>query len=227
MDDATSEHYSMFFVEEEGTASSFRGIWDVIVERGLFSSFYSDRGSHYWHTPEAGGKVDKANLTQFGRAIKQLGIEMIAAYSPEARGRSERAFGTHQGRLPQELALAGITDMEAANRYLREVYRPAFNAEFAQSAPEEGSAFVPWIGAHLDDILCEQYERTVSADNCVRFERLILQIPADRHRCHYVKAKVRVHRYVSGTLAVFHGPRKLADYDSQGKVIIQNLKQAA
>ena len=227
MDDATSEHYSMFFVEEEGTASSFRGIWDVIVARGLFSSFYSDRGSHYWHTPEAGGKVDKDKLTQFGRAIKQLGIEMIAAYSPEARGRSERAFGTHQGRLPQELALAGITDMEAANRYLQEVYRPAFNAEFAQPALEEGSAFVPWIGAHLDDILCEQYERTVSADNCVRFERLILQIPADRHRCHYVKTKVRVHRYVSGHLAVFHGPRKLADYDSQGKVIIQNLKQAA
>jgi len=227
MDDATSEHYSMFFVEEEGTASSFRGIWDVIVARGLFSSFYSDRGSHYWHTPEAGGKVDKDNLTQFGRAIKQLGIEMIAAYSPEARGRSERAFGTHQGRLPQELALAGITDMEAANRYLQEIYRPAFNAEFAQPAPEQGSAFVPWIGAQLDDILCEQYERTVSADNCVRFERLILQIPADRHRCHYVKAKVRVHRYVSGHLAVFHGPRKLADYDSQGEVIIQNLKQAA
>ena len=111
---------------------------------------------------------------------------MIAAYSPEARGRSERAFGTHQGRLPQELALAGITDMEAANRYLQEVYLPVFNVEFSQPAPEEGSAFVPWIGGHLDDTLCEQYKRTVSADNCVRFETLILQIPADRHRCHYI-----------------------------------------
>ncbi|MBK7424371.1 MAG: hypothetical protein IPJ48_15535 [Propionivibrio sp.] len=98
MDDATSEHYSLFFVDEEGTASSFRGVRDVIEARGLFSSFYSDRGSHYWHTPEAGGKVDKANPTQFGRALAHLGIEMIAAYSPEARGRSERAFGTHQGR---------------------------------------------------------------------------------------------------------------------------------
>ena len=116
MDDATSEHYSMFFCEEEGTASSFRGVRDAIEARGLFSSFYSDRGSHYWHTPEAGGKVDKDNPTQFGRAMRHLGIEMIAAYSPEARGRSERAFGTHQGRLPLELSAAGITDMEAANR---------------------------------------------------------------------------------------------------------------
>ena len=217
----------MFFVEEEGTASSFRGVHGVIEARGLFSSFYSDRGSHYWNTPEAGGKVDKENLTQFGRAMKQLGIEMIPAYSPEARGRSERAFGTHQGRLPNELAAAGITDMETANRYLQEVYLPAFNAEFAQPAPEEGSAFVAWIGSNLDDILCEQYERTVGADNCVRFEKLILQIPAYRHRCHYVKAKVRVHRYADGNLAVLHGPRKLADYDPEGRVIIQNLKQAA
>jgi len=227
MDDATNWHYSMFFVEEEGTASSFRGVQDVIEARGLFSSFYSDRGSHYWHTPEAGGKVDKENLTQFGRAMKQLGIEMIPAYSPEARGRSERAFGTHQGRLPNELAAAGITDMEAANRYLREIYLPAFNAEFACPAQEEGSAFVPWIGGSLDDILCEQHERTVSPDNCVRFEGLILQIPADRHRCHYVKAKVRVHCYADGNLAVFHGPRKLADYNLEGKTLMEGLKQAA
>ena len=227
MDDATSEHYSMFFVEEEGTASSFRGVHDVIEAHGLFSSFYSDRGSHYWHTPEAGGKVDKDNPTQFGRALRQLGIEMIAAYSPEARGRSERAFGTHQGRLPNELAAAGITDMEAANRYLREVYLPAFNAEFACPAQEEGTAFVPWIGGSLNDILCEQHERTVSADNCVRFDGLILQIPADRHRCHYVKARVRVHRYTDGNLAVFHGPRKLADYNREGRMLMQNLKQAA
>lgn len=227
MDDATSEHYSMFFVEEEGTASSFRGVREVIMAHGLFSSFYSDRGSHYWHTPEAGGKVDKQNLTQFGRALRQLGIEMIAAYSPEARGRSERAFGTHQGRLPQELALAGITTMAAANRYLKDIYLPAFNAEFAQPAMEEGTAFVPWVGGCLDDILCEQADRTVGADNCVRFETLILQIPADRHRCHYVKAKVRVHRYANGHLAVFHGPRKLADYNPEGKVITKRLKQAA
>lgn len=227
LDDATSEHYSMFFTEEEGTVSSFRGVQEVIAARGLFSSFYSDRGSHYWHTPEAGGKVDKENPTQFGRAMKQLGIDMIAAYSPEARGRSERAFGTHQGRLPQELALAGITNMTQANQYLAEVYLPAFNAEFAQPAAEAGTAFIPWVGGSLEDILCEQYERTVSADNCVRFEKLVLQIPADRHRCHYVKARVRVNRYANGALALFHGPRGLAYFTPEGRPITEELQQAA
>lgn len=227
MDDATSEHYSMFFVEEEGTASSFRGVQAVIERHGLFCSFYSDRGSHYWNTPEADGKVDKTRLTQFGRALKQLGIEMIPAYSPEARGRSERAFGTHQGRLPQELALAGITDMASANRYLETVYRPAFNAEFAQLATAEGSAFVPWIGGALADILCEHHERTVGQDNCIRFDGLILQLPSDTYRCHYVKAKVRVLRYASGAIAIFHGPRGLAYFTPDGMPILETLLQAA
>jgi hypothetical protein len=227
MDDATNEHYSMFLVEEEGTASSFRGVGDVIRVSGLFCSFYSDRGSHYWTTPEAGGKVDKANLTQFGRALKHLGIEMIPAYSPEARGRSERAFATHQDRLPRELALAGIADRESANRYIAEVYLPAFNAEFAVPAREEGTAFVPWVGGNLDDILCEQFERTVGNDNCVRFEGMSLQIPADRHRCNYVKARVRMHRYADGSLAIFHGPRKLADYTPEGRPVTIELKRAA
>jgi transposase len=210
MDDATSEHYSMFFVDEEGTVSSFH--------RGLFSALYTDRGSHYWFTPKEGGKVSKTQLTQFGRAMSQLGIEMIPAYSPEARGRSERNFGTHQGRLPQELAFHHITTMAAANRYLAQVYTPAFNAEFMHPPTEEGSAFVPWVGTNLDDILCEHYERTVTADNCVSFEGRTLQIPVDKYRCHYVKVKVRVHRYAEGSLAIFHGPRKLADYDTQGKL---------
>ena len=218
MDDATNEHYSLFFVEQEGTLSSFLGIKEVIEKRGLFSSLYTDRGSHYWLTPEAGGKVDKVNLTQFGRAMKLLSMEMIPAYSPEARGRCERMFGTHQGRLPKELALAGIKDMEIANRYVREIYLPAFNAEFMQPAMEEGSAFVAYIGTDLDDILCEQHARTVGKDNCVSFESLKLQIPADRHRLHYVKVTVRVHRYQDGTLAVFHGPRRLAGYSPQGEL---------
>jgi hypothetical protein len=219
MDDATSEHYDMRFVEEEGTVSSFLGLRKVICDRGLPCTFYSDRGSHYWTTPKAGGKVDKEHPTQFGRALKQLGIEMIAAYSPEARGRSERMFETHQGRLPQELALLGIRDMAEANRYLDEVYRLRFNAQFAVPAREEGSVFVAWIGGPLDDILCEQFDRTVGHDNCVRFENLSLQIPADRHRCHYVKAQVKVHRHVDGSLSIFHGPRKLASYTPEGEVI--------
>lgn len=224
MDDATSEHYSMFFVQEEGTASSFRGVQAVIEKQGLFCSFYSDRGSHYWHTPEAGGKVDKHNLTQFGQAMKRLGIEMIAAYSPQARGRSERMFRTHQERLPKELALAGIADMETANRYLQEVYMPAFNDEFKQPAAVDGSAFVPWIGGEIEDFLCERHERVVGHDNCVSFNNLKLQIPANQHRCHYVKAKVTVLRYPDGKLAILHGPRKIAQYDKAGQEIKHDEK---
>ncbi len=216
MDDATNEHYSLFFVEEEGTKSSFQGVKEVIETRGLFSSIYTDRGSHYWTTPEAGGKVDRVNLTQFGRAMKNLGIHMIPAYSPEARGRCERMFRTHQERLPKELALAGITEMGAANHYIKDVYLPAFNEEFRQPSMEEGSVFVPYIGTDLDDIVCEQYERVVGKDNCICFEGLKLQIPADQHRLHYVKVTVRVNRYPDGSLAIFHGPRRLACYSPRG-----------
>ena len=227
MDDATSEHYSMFFVTEEGTASSFKGVSGVILRHGLFASLYTDRGSHYWHTPEAGGKVDKTALTQFGRAMRQLGIEMIPAYSPEARGRSERAFSTHQDRLVKELRAAGIEDMERANNYIRTVYMPAHNVEFAVSPTEPKSVFVPWAGGLIEDILCEQYERTVGNDNCVRFDAKTLQIPADRYRFNYVKVKVRVHRYSSGGIAVFHGHRKLATYDTKGKEIVKEIHHAA
>ncbi len=219
MDDATNEHYSMFFVDEEGTQSSFMGVGEVIESRGLFSSPYTDRGSHYWHTPQAGGKVDKANLTQFGEAMKALGIQMIAAYSPEARGRSERAFGTHQGRLPKELAAKGITDRDQANAYIKKHYLPAFNQEFSHPAREHGSAFMPWVGVDLNDLLCERYERTVGNDNCVKFEGLILQIPQDVHRYHYVKTRVTVLRHMDNTLSVFHGPRRLARYDLLGQII--------
>lgn len=227
MDDATNEHYSMFFVDEEGTASSFQGVQQVIEARGLFSSFYTDRGSHYWYTPEAGGKVDKNNPTQFGRAMRQLGIEMIAAYSPEARGRSERMFRTHQDRLPKELEAAGIMGMAAANEYIQQVYMPAFNAEFMQPAMEEGSAFVPYVGRDLSDILCEQHERVVGNDNCVSFEGIKLQIPKDRARLHYVKVKVRVHCYPDGHLAIFHGPRCLARFTAKGVFIEPRMRAVA
>lgn len=216
MDDATGDHTSMFFCDQEGVASSFHGIGQTIANYGLFASLYSDRGSHYFTTPEAGGKVDKVNLTEVGRALKQLGIGHIAAYSPEARGRSERAFQTHQGRLPQELARAGITDMLSANRYLEQVYRPAHNLEFAVPSAMSGTAYVPFISGNLPDILCEQHERTVNNNNCVSFEGLCLQIPADEFRYHYVRTRVRVHRYVDATLALFHGPRKLAAFDATG-----------
>lgn len=227
MDDATNEHYSMFFVEEEGTISSFAGVKEVILAHGLFCSFYSDRASHYWHTPKAGGKVDKTKRTQFGRAMHQLGIEMIPAYSPQARGRSERAFRTHQDRLVKELAKMGITTMDEANRYLKEQYMPAFNREFSEPPREAGSAFVPLLDAQVDDILCEQYERTVGRDNCVSFEGMTLQIPKNEYRWNYVKTKVRVHRYPDRTLAVFHGPKKLAAYHSDGTLKREGDTEAA
>ena len=219
MDDATSEIYSAFFVEEEGTMSSLRGLQEVIETQGLFSSLYTDRGSHYWYTDEAGGKVDKVRLTQVHRALQQLGVTLIAAYSPEARGRSERAFRTLQDRLPKELALAGITDMAAANRYLSERFLPQHNTRFMVGATESGTAFIPWIGPHLAEILCVQEERVVAKDNTVRYQGLSLQIPQDPHQFHYVKVTVRVHEYPDGTLAVFHGPRCLAHYYADGQLI--------
>jgi transposase len=219
MDDATSDLYSAFFVEEEGTMSSFQGLRDVIEANGLFSSLYTDRGSHYWYTEETGGKVDNTGLTQVHRALRQLGITLIPAYSPEARGRSERVFRTLQDRLPKELALAEITTMAAVNRYLAEQFLPAYNRRFAVPAVEAGTAFVPWVGASLADILCVQEDRVVANDNTVRYQGRHLQIPPDRHRFHYVKVTVRVHAYPDGTLAVFHGPRCLARYQPDHRVI--------
>lgn len=226
MDDATSEIYSAFFVEEEGTMSSFRGICEVISAKGLFSSFYSDRGSHYWVTPTAGGKVDRDNLSQVGRALKQLMIEHIPAYSPEARGRSERMFGTLQNRLPQELRVAGIRTMEEANRYLTQTYLPDHNRRFSFKPECEGSAFVAYAGS-LEDVLCVHEERTVSHDNTVRYKGHVLQIPPDRHRHHYVKAKVIVHEYPDGRMAIFHGPRQLAAFGQNAMHEPEPIKAAA
>jgi hypothetical protein len=218
MDDAHNEVYSAFLVEEEGTVSSFLGLAEVIGRHGLFCALYTDRGSHYFVTPKAGGEVAKVPLTQVGRGLAQLGIEHIPAYSPEARGRMERLFGTLQKRLPQELRLAGITTIAAANRFLAAHFVPAHNARFAVKAAEAGSAFVPFAG-ELAEILCVQVERVVGNDNCVRYQGLSLQIPAQRHRHHFVKVKVRVHAYADGRLAVFHGPRRLARYTADGHLI--------
>jgi transposase len=226
MEDATSALYSAFLVDQEGTASSLRGVREVVAKHGLFCSLYTDRGSHYFETPEAGARVSKTVLTQFGRALKQLGIEHIAAYSPQARGRSERVFGTLQDRLPKELALAGISTMEAANRWLSEVYIAEHNARFAIAAEPEGSAFVADAMGAWREILCIQQDRTVGNDNTVKWRRLSLQPPPSRLRPHFVKAKVRVHEYPDGSLAVFWGPHRLADYQADG-TIMQLEQQAA
>lgn len=218
LDDATSALYSAFLVEEEGTASSFRGLREVVERHGLFCALYTDRGSHYFHTPQAGGKVSRTIETQVGRALTQLGIEHIAAYSPQARGRSERAFRTLQDRLPKELALAGITSVEAANRWLAETYIPQHNAAFAVEPEQEGSAFVADRAEMWREILCIQEERTVGNDNTIKWQRLSLQLPPSRLRPHFVRAKVRVHQYPDGTITVFLGPHRLADYSPDGRI---------
>jgi transposase len=227
MDDATSEIFSIVLVEEEGTVSAFWGLHETIAAKGLFSSFYTDRGSHYFLTPQAGGKVDRNRLTQVGRALAELKIEHIASYSPEGRGRMERVFGTLQKRLPPLLRLNNITTIEAANRFLKEVYAAEHNARFAVAPAEEGSAFVPFIG-DLKEVLCIREQRVVTNDNCVRYDGRILQIPEQRHRRHFVKATVMVHHYPDGSLALFHGPRLLARYDAEGSLLsTAQIKNAA
>ena len=218
MDDATGEIYSAFFVWEEGTWSSFRGVRDVLESRGIFTSFYSGRGPHYWSTPVAGERVDKDNPTQFGRAMGELGVVMIPGYSPEARGRSERMFGTLQGRLPAELCERGIMEMEEANRFLAESFVEDFNRRFMVAAVEEGEAFVPLFDVKLDDILCLKHRRVVGNDNCVRYKGMSLQIPPVKDRHHFVRAKVMVHEYGDGSMSVYHGKRKVGSYDSCGRL---------
>jgi transposase len=219
MDDATSEVLSLFLVAEEGTASTFQGLREVVAEHGLFCALYTDRGSHYFETPKAGGKVSKTVLTQVGRALQQLGIEHIAAYSPEARGRSERLFRTLQDRLPKELRLAGLASIEAANAWLKDHYMATHNQQFAIAPEEEGTAFVPDREGAWRDILCVIEERVVGNDNTVAWNGLRLQLPESRLRPHFVRAKVKVREYPDESLAIDLGPHRLARYGSDGKEV--------
>jgi transposase len=227
LDDATGHITSMFLVEQEGTMSSFAGLAETIRDHGLFGAFYTDRGSHYFLTQTAGGKVDKVNLTQVGRALAQLGIRHIPSYAPEARGRMERAFGTLQGRLPQELRLHGMTTMAAANIYLRDVFMADFNARFGVKPAEEGTAFVAYVGAALADTLSHQEDRQVGRDNCVSFRSKSLQIPQQAHRHHYVRATVRVHDYPDGQMAIFDGPRCLVRFSPDATPLNPPCQEAA
>ena len=225
LDDATSAIYSAFLIKEEGTASTFRALTEVFGSHGLPMSLYTDRGAHYFYTPTAGGEVDRSRPTQVGRALERLGVEHIAAYSPQARGRSERVFHTLQDRLVKELALKEIDTVEAANLFLRDVYIPEYNARFAVAAVQEGTAFVAIPGVDLAEILCVQEERQVGNDNCVSFNRLKLQIPESPLRAHFVKTRVKVRQYPDGTHAIFYGPRCLGRYDKKG--VLNEERKAA
>ncbi len=176
----------------------------MIERHGLFCALYSDRGSHFWLTPKVGGKVDAHRLTQVGRALRELGIQMIPAYSPQARGRSERNFGTWQGRLPQELRLQGITTVEAANQFLRERYITEFNRRFQVTPAQRGSAFVACRRKDLELVFALQFERSVNRDNTVRFQNLSLQIERVRWRGTLAGCNVMVHQHLDGTLSLTH-----------------------
>ena len=219
LDDATSEIYYAQLVEEESTVTVLAALRAVIERRGLFCALYSDRGSHFWLTPKVGGKVDRNRLTQVGRALAELGIQMIPAYSPQARGHSERNFGTWQGRLPQELRLHGIATPEEANRFLREHYIAEFNGHFQVRAAERGTAFLPRGGQNLDLIFSMQFERAVNRDNTVSFQHLSLQIEAVRWRATLAGCTVRVHKHLDGTLTLTHGPQRLGRYSAEGKLL--------
>jgi transposase len=225
MDDATSEVYYAQLVEEESTRTVLQALREVVEQHGLFCALYSDRGSHFFYTPLAGGKVDWTRLTQVGRAMRELGVEMIAAYSPQARGRSERNFGTWQGRLPQELRLRGIQTVEEANRFLREEYRAEFNRKFAVSAAQKGTAFVPRGRRDLDWIFSLHHERTVNRDNTVRFQDQVLQIGKTQWRHSLAGMRVVVHELLDGAVVIRYGPHVVGRYQSDGTSLVQLVQQ--
>ena len=220
LDDATSEIYYAQLVEEESTATVMAGLREVIERKGVFCALYSDRGSHFWLTPKVGGKVDAHRLTQVGRALRELGIRMIPAYSPQARGRSERSFGTWQGRLPQELRLHKIRSVEAANVFLRERYIAEFNRRFQVAAAQRGNAFLACRRRDLDLIFALQFERAVQRDNTVSFQNLSLQIERVGWRATLAGCQVVVHQHLDGTLSITHGPHRLGRYTADGEAQI-------
>ena len=212
LDDATSEIYYARLVEEEGTRTLMPAVREVIEKRGVFCSLYSDRASHFFVTPQAGGKIDPERLTQLGRALKELGIKMIPAYSPQARGRMERSYRTWQGRFPQELRIRKIQDVDAANRFLAQEYTAEFNRRFTVPAEGQGSAFVRTRRKDLDWVFSLQQERTVNGDNTIALDNRVLQIEKTRWRNTLAGCTVTVHEFLNGTLVIRYGPHEVARF---------------
>jgi transposase len=222
LDDATNEVYYAWFVPEEGTLSMMAGMKAVIEQHGLFCALYTDKASHFTttrtgrspHRPQ-----ESAGPTQIERALKQLGIELIPAHSPQARGRMERLWETWQGRLPQELRLAGITTAEAANAFLQHTWIPFHNRTWTVPPTSDGTAFVPYTGDQLDRIFAWEHERSVANDNCIEFRNARWQIPPAAWRYTFAKCRVKVYEHLDGTLSIGHGPHTLARYDREGRLV--------
>lgn len=217
LDDATSEVYYARLVQQESTETVMAALLETVRKQGVFCSLYADRASHMVYTPAAGFAPDPDHRTQIGRALEQLGVELIAARSPQARGRCERLFGTWQGRLPQELRLQGITALSEANKYLTERFIPSYNQQFTVKAAQAGSAFVTARGADLDKIFSHQETRTVKKDNTVSFGNRTLQIEAQPFRWSLAGCRVLVCRHLDGTLGLHYGPHLLGRYQTDGR----------
>jgi transposase len=225
-DDATSEVYYAQLVREESTATVMAALKEVVETKGVFCALYGDRASHLVYTPKAGGPPEPNHRTQIGRALEQLGIELIPANSPQARGRCERLFGTWQGRLPQELRLRGIQTLAEANRFLREEWIDFHNRRFAVQASQEGTAFVPAYGANLKKIFSRQEHRVVGNDNTVRYERKVLQIERQEFRYSMARCRVLVCEHLDGKLSVYYGPHLVGRYDAEGQPLAQKNQAA-
>jgi transposase len=217
LDDATSEIYYAQFVEAESTRSVMAAVREVVERKGCFCSLYSDRASHFFSTPKAGQPVDTRQPTQVGRALKELGIEPIPAYSPQARGRSERNFGTWQGRLPQELRIHKINTVESANHFLRAEYIAEFNRKFSVEPAECGTAFVPLHRQDLDRVFSIHHERVVARDNTVQFGNLILQLPQAQFRATLAGCRVQVYEHLDDTISIGYGPHTVGRFTAAGK----------
>jgi transposase len=217
MDDATSEIYYAQLVEEESTRTVLAGLREVIERQGVFCALYSDRAAHFFLTPKADEPVDHTRLTQVGRALRHLGIQMIPAYSPQARGRSERGFGTWQGRLPQELRVRKITTVEAANQFLRAEYIKEFNLKFSVKASERGTAFVPVRRPDLDLIFSLQHERVVARDNTVSFANRSWQLERSKLRGTLAGCRVTVHQHLDQKISISFGPHVVGRYTADGQ----------
>ena len=223
MDDANNRCYYAKLVDEENTRESMLALRYTVQTKGLYCSVYSDRAGHFFHTPKAGGKVDLSNLTQVGRAMYELGIEMIPAYSPQARGRSERLFGTWQGRLPNELKLHGITTIPDANQYIQESFLPWYNKNLSVEPEQKVSAFTPCHRKDLDYVFCIKEQRIVNCDNTVQWKKVLLQIEPSELRISFVKCKVIVCEHFDNTLSVLYGHHLIGRYDLEGQPL--NLKK--
>jgi transposase len=225
MDDATSEIYYAQLAEQETTFSVMAGLRAVIEQKGLFCALYSDRGAHFWLTPKSGGKVDYERPTQVGRAMKELGVQMIPSYSPQARGRSERNFSTWQGRLPQELRLRGIRTLEGANQFLNVNYIAEFNRRFTVPAAERGTAFLSCRHRNLEMVFTQRYERTVDRDNTVSFRNLIMQLERAEWRPTLAGCKVIIHEHMDTTLTLMIAGHRVGHYSAEGKLLTPLTKK--